>query len=116
MTLDSHPTLPEFDYICPTTLAEASHFMIQHDREAQLFLGGTDVLVRMRDGFLKPKYLVDVKNIEGMHDLSFDPKTGLTIGAAVTMNQLIASPEVQGHYPLLAEACRSVASYQPVTV
>jgi CO/xanthine dehydrogenase FAD-binding subunit len=112
MTLDSHPTLPEFDYICPTTLAEASHFMIQHDREAQLFLGGTDVLVRMRDGFLKPKYLVDVKNIEGMHDLSFDPKTGLTIGAAVTMNQLIASPEVQGHYPLLAEACRSVASYQ----
>jgi carbon-monoxide dehydrogenase medium subunit len=47
-----------------------------------------------------------------MRDLSFDPAEGLTIGSAVTMNQLIASPEVQKHYPLLAEACQSVASYQ----
>jgi CO/xanthine dehydrogenase FAD-binding subunit len=112
MTIDSHPTLPEFDYICPTTLVEASQFMVQHAREARLFLGGTDVFVRMRDGFLKPKYLVDVKNIEGMRDLYFHPETGLTIGAAITMNQLIASPDVQLHYALLAEACRSVASYQ----
>jgi CO/xanthine dehydrogenase FAD-binding subunit len=111
MTLDSHPTLPEFDYICPTSLDEASQFMVQHASDARLFLGGTDVFVRMRDGFLKPKYLVDVKNIEGMRDLNFDPETGLTIGAAITMNQVIASPDVQLHYPLLAEACASVASY-----
>jgi CO/xanthine dehydrogenase FAD-binding subunit len=112
MTLDSHPTLPEFDYICPTTLDEASQFMVKHATDARLFLGGTDVFIRMRDGFLKPKYLVDVKKLEGMRDLTFDPEAGLTIGAAITMNQLIASPEVQRHYPLLAEACQSVASYQ----
>ncbi len=34
------------------------------------------------------------------------------MGAGVNMNRVIASPEVQQHYPLLAEACRSVASYQ----
>jgi carbon-monoxide dehydrogenase medium subunit len=28
------------------------------------------------------------------------------------MNRLIASPEVNEHYPLLAQACRTVASYQ----
>jgi carbon-monoxide dehydrogenase medium subunit len=28
------------------------------------------------------------------------------------MNQVIASPQVQEYYPLLAEACRTVASYQ----
>jgi carbon-monoxide dehydrogenase medium subunit len=46
-----------------------------------------------------------------MNDLHFDPLSGLSIGAAVNMNQVIASPEVQQHYPMLAEACRSVASY-----
>jgi CO/xanthine dehydrogenase FAD-binding subunit len=112
MTIDSHPTLPEFDYILPASLVEACQFMVQHADEARPFLGGTDVFVRMRDGFLKPKYLVDVKGLEGMRDLYFDPGKGLTIGAAVTMNRLIASPEVQAHYPLLVEACRSVASYQ----
>ncbi len=112
MTLDSHPTLPEFDYIRPTSLVEACQFMAQHADEARPFLGGTDMFVRMRDGFLQPKYLVDVKNLEGMRDLSFDQVSGLTIGAAVTMNRLINSAEVQAQYPLLVETCRSVASYQ----
>jgi len=112
MTINSHPALPEFEYVQPATLAEACDFLASHSVEARPFLGGTDVFVRMRDGFLTPKFLVDVKNLNGTNDLRFDPKAGLTLGAAVNMNRVIASPEVQAHYPLLADACRSVASYQ----
>jgi carbon-monoxide dehydrogenase medium subunit len=36
----------------------------------------------------------------------------LTIGAGVNMNRVMASLEVQKYYPLLFDACRSVASYQ----
>lgn len=110
--MNTHPTLPEFEYIRPQSLAEASLFMAQHGDEARLMLGGTDVLVRLRDGVLRPKYLVDVKPLDGMQTLHFDPRAGLTIGAAVNLNRLIASPDVQNVYPLLAEACRQVASYQ----
>jgi CO/xanthine dehydrogenase FAD-binding subunit len=112
MAIHSHPTLPEFDYVRPETLAEASQFLAQHSEEARPFLGGTDVFVRMRDGVLAPKFLVDVKNLDGTNDLRFDTRAGLTLGAAVNMNRVIASPDVQRHYPLLAEACQSVASYQ----
>ena len=112
MTIDTHPTLPEFEYLHPTTLSEASQFLAGHPAEARPFLGGTDVLVRMRDGFMSPEYLVDVKNLDGTNDLRFDPQAGLTIGAAVNMNRVIASPDVRAHYALLAQACESVASYQ----
>jgi CO/xanthine dehydrogenase FAD-binding subunit len=112
MTLNAHPALPEFDYVQPATLVEASQFLAAHKDEARPFLGGTDVFVRMRDGFMHPKFLVDVKNLEKMKDIRFDPGEGLTLGAGVSMNQVIASPDVQAHYPLLVEACRSVASYQ----
>ena len=112
MTLNTHPVLPEFEYIQPETLAEASEFLASHAAEARPFLGGTDVFVRMRDGFLTPKFLVDVKNLNGTNDLHFDPQAGLTVGAGVNMNRVIASSEVRAHYPLLAEACQSVASYQ----
>lgn len=112
MTLNAHPELPEFDYIRPASLMEASRFLAQHPGEARPLLGGTDIFVRMRDGFWHDKYLVDVKNLDSTHDFHFDPASGLTIGAGVNMNRVIASPEVQAHYPLLAEACRSVASYQ----
>jgi len=109
--MNTHPTLPEFDYVRPRTLAEASEFLSRHPGEARAFMGGTDVLVRMRDGFLAPRFLVDVKGLDGTSGLRFDPKAGLTLGAAVSMNRVIASAEVRTHYPLLAEACRSVASY-----
>jgi carbon-monoxide dehydrogenase medium subunit len=112
MSLNTHPALPEFEYIQPTSLVEASEFLANHSADARPFLGGTDVFVRMRDGFLTPKFLVDVKYLNGTNDLRFDPDTGLTIGAAVNMNRVIASPYVQERYSLLAEACRSVASYQ----
>ena len=112
MTIDTHPALPEFEYIRPANLAEASDFLSHHSGTARPFLGGTDVFVRLRDGFITPEFLVDVKNLDGTNELRFTPQTGLTVGAAVNMNRVIASPDVQAQYPLLAEACRSVASYQ----
>lgn len=106
------PELPEFDYIKPASLAEASRFLAEHPGQARPFMGGTDTFVRLRDGFWKEKYIVDVKNLDGMSRITFNSETGLTIGASVNMNQVIASPEVNEHYPVLAEAAHTVASYQ----
>lgn len=112
MSIDAHPELPAFDYVRPASLAEASRFLADHPGEARPLLGGTDIFVRMRDGFWHDKYLVDVKHLDSTHDLRYDPAVGLTIGAGVNMNRVIASPDIQAHYSLLAKACRSVASYQ----
>lgn len=112
MSIDAHPELPEFDYIRPASLAEASRFLADHPGESRPLMGGTDIFVRMRDGFWHDKYLVDVKKLDGTDDIRFDPTRGLTIGAGVNMNRVMAFPEVKTHYPLLAEACGAVASYQ----
>lgn len=112
MSITAHPELPEFDYIKPASLAEASEFLASHPGEARPLLGGTDIFVRMRDGVWKDKYLVDVKNMDGTGKILFDPLEGLTIGAGVCMNRVISSLNVMEQYPLLAEAARSVASYQ----
>ena len=112
MALMPTPGLPEFDYIQPASLEEASQFLAQHNGDARVMMGGTDTFVRMRDGFWQEKYIVDVKNLPGMHDIIFDPQTGLTIGAAVTMNQVTTSAKEQKYYPLLGQAAHTVASYQ----
>lgn len=110
--LNPHPGLPEFDYVKPSTLLEASQFLADHAGESRPLSGGTDTFVRMRDGFWTDKYLVDVKGLPGMADLTFDPIQGLRIGAAVPMNRVLCLPQLSQHYPLLAEAAESVASYQ----
>jgi carbon-monoxide dehydrogenase medium subunit len=86
--------------------------LYEHAGEARPLLGGTDIFVRMRDGHWKDKYLVDVKGLDGTDEITFDPSTGLTIGAAVNMNRVCVLPEVRKTYPVLKEAVDSVASYQ----
>jgi carbon-monoxide dehydrogenase medium subunit len=110
--INPHPGLPELEYVKPGSLNEACAFLAEHDGKAKPFSGGTDSFVRLRDGVLKLDYLVDIKGLEGTKELSFDVKKGLTIGAAVTMNQVARHPEVIKYYPNLVQAANSVASYQ----
>ena len=110
--INPHPGLPELEYVKPASLPEACAFLAEHAGKASPFSGGTDSFVRLRDGVLKLDYLVDIKGLDGTKELSFDPKKGLTIGAAVTMNQVAKHPDVIKHYPNLVQAVNSVASYQ----
>jgi carbon-monoxide dehydrogenase medium subunit len=106
------PGLPGFDYVRAGTCDEAIDLLEEHGEAAQLLMGGTDLFVRMRDGFVRPRMVVDVKHLPGMRDILYDEGAGLTVGAAVAMNEIARHPDVQAHYPLLAEAANSVGSYQ----
>lgn len=110
--MSARPGLPSFEYVRPDTFQEAVHLLLEYEGAAKLMMGGTDLLVRMRDGALCPHTVIDVKGLDGMQDVIYDPCRGLGVGAAVTMNQLARHPDVLAHYSLLAEAAGSVASYQ----
>jgi CO/xanthine dehydrogenase FAD-binding subunit len=106
------PVLPSFDYVRPATPQEVTRLLSKSNGDARLFMGGTDVFVRMRDGFIAPQVLIDLKHLPGMREVKFTKRNGLVIGAAVDMNTLARHPAVIEHYPVLAEALHSVASYQ----
>lgn len=108
----ARPGLPSFDYVRPCTVDETVGLLEDHGKAARPLMGGTDLFPKMRDGVLGPEVLVDVKHLPGMCDVVYDEQAGLTVGAAVTMNQIARHPDVQAHYPLLAEAASSVGSYQ----
>jgi CO/xanthine dehydrogenase FAD-binding subunit len=101
-----------FDYIIPRDPAEASALLAQGTGVNRAFMGGTDLLIRMRGGFVRPERVIDLKGLPGMRDIRLGEQGALVIGAACTMNQVALHPRVQQHYELLAQACNSVASYQ----
>lgn len=106
------PGLPTFEYVQPTSRDEVTRILTSQDGPACLMMGGTDLFPRLRERLVRPSVVVDVKGLPGMCDISYDEVAGLTLGAAVTMNQIVQSPQVALRYPLLAEAAKSVASYQ----
>ena len=108
----ARPGLPSFLYIRADTHEEVVALVGQHEEAAALLMGGTDLFPRLRDGLLRPRVVIDVKHLPGMRGISFHQTSGLTVGAAVTMNALARHKDVLAHYPLLAESANTVASYQ----
>jgi CO/xanthine dehydrogenase FAD-binding subunit len=104
--------LQPFNYVVPRSHAEASALLGDGNGSVRPFMGGTDLLIRMRGGVVRPACVIDLKGLPGMRDIRPGEQGWLVIGAACTMNQVALHPLVQEHYDLLSQACNSVASYQ----
>jgi carbon-monoxide dehydrogenase medium subunit len=101
-----------FDYVVPRDHAEASAMLATGSSAARPYQGGTDLLIRIRGGFVQPEFLVDLKGLPGMREIRESADGWMVIGAACTMNEVAVNRLAQARYDLLVQACNSVASYQ----
>jgi CO/xanthine dehydrogenase FAD-binding subunit len=102
-----------FRYERPSSLAEAVALLSEHGPDARLLAGGTDLLIRLRDGSLRPTVVIDTKAIAELdRDVRELPAGGLRIGALTTMTTIAADPRVRRRHQALAEAAAVVGSVQ----
>jgi CO/xanthine dehydrogenase FAD-binding subunit len=101
-----------FCYARPSGLSEALSLLAEHGPDARLLAGGTDVLVRLRLGHMRPAIVVDLKHIEALRSDVVETDGGLRIGARAVMTDIIADERVQRHFPALVEAATVVGSVQ----
>lgn len=97
-------TLRSFDYEAPTSVDQAVALLAAAGPRARPMAGGTDLLVQMRRGLQALDLVVDVKRIPELNEIVFDPRGGLTFGAAVSCARLCEEPEVRRAYPGLVDA------------
>lgn len=101
-----------FSYERPHSLAEAVDRLAEHGDGARVLAGGTDLIVRLRDGTLKPALVVDVKGIPELAP-SISESDGLVrVSASTTMTDVHDSTVIERWFPALAEAARYVGSVQ----
>jgi carbon-monoxide dehydrogenase medium subunit len=99
-----------FDYLEPTTVAEACGLLKQHAGEAKVFAGGSHLTILMKQGLYNPKALVNIKKIPELKGIKYDEKEGLCIGALVTHREIETSALVREKFPVLCDAEREVAN------
>jgi CO/xanthine dehydrogenase FAD-binding subunit len=101
-----------FAYVRPTALAEAFDVLAAHGADARVMAGGTDVMIRLRAGHMRPAVLLDIKDIRELSDRIVETDGVLRFGALVTMTDVLADERVQRHFGALAEAALVVGSIQ----
>ena len=99
-----------FAYERPTRLADALG-MLQGDG-SRLLAGGTDLIIRIRDGSIRPRTVVDVKGITELTREIVVDDGWLRIGARTTMTDLMRDARIRRDYVALAESAAYVGSVQ----
>jgi 4-hydroxybenzoyl-CoA reductase subunit beta len=99
--------LPDFQLLRPKNLDEAIGARRQHPG-GRLLGGGTDLVVNIRRGIEAPSVLIDLTGVAELRRIRADAAS-IKVGAAVTLAELAAHPEVCRHYPVVAQAAGSIA-------
>lgn len=97
-------------YLAPQTLDEAVGAFAAG--AARILAGGTDLLVQMRAGVLRPGLIIDIKKIEEMTAIVEEPDGGFRIGAAVSGAALAEHPRFGQVWPGVLEAVNLIGSTQ----
>jgi len=100
-----------FEYVSPTTKAQAVSLLGASWGGTEILAGGTDLLALMKDDIVFPKRLVNIKNIRDLRGISSSPQ-GLRMGALTTLADLADDAGIKKNYPALAEAAIEAASPQ----
>ncbi len=104
--------LPKFEYFAPRTLEEALDLLAEKGDSARILAGGTDLLIRMKQGLLKPQAIIGLEGIQTLKAIGFQPKVGLTIGAMARLVDVTSHPAIRKHYPAVAYAAQETANVQ----
>jgi carbon-monoxide dehydrogenase medium subunit len=101
-----------FAYERPTRLDDAIALLSEYGPEARLLAGGTDLIIRLRDGTVRPRVVVDLKRIAELDGEISERDGRLTIGARTVMTDIAADERIRSDYRALAEAAAVVGSVQ----
>jgi 4-hydroxybenzoyl-CoA reductase subunit beta len=103
-------SLPQFKLLRPRTVEEAVGMLHRYQDDIQICAGGTDLIPSMKQRLFAPKYLMDIRGIEGLERIRVTPGLGVELGALTTLSAVEDSGFIHRHYSVLHEAVKTVAS------
>ncbi len=98
-------------YIRPLTIEDAVGQLVGASGTAAILAGGSDLLVRMKGGFVEPDLIVDIKAIAHLSEIR-ETAEGFLIGAAVPCAVLGENKVLKKAWPGVVEAAKLIGSKQ----
>jgi len=94
----------------PRTVEDAFRLLAEL-KDARVAAGGTDLLVDLKQGLVKVRDILSLKQVEELKGIDRKNNT-IRVGALVTPQEIINSPLIKKYIPALQDAARSMASFQ----
>jgi len=99
---------PRFSYIRADSLEHAIRLLAQHGDEARILAGGQSLMPTLNMRLSQPRLLIDINGIAALEGIAL-ADGAVRIGALARHAEVMRSPIVAEHLPLIAEAMPHVA-------
>ena len=99
------------NYYNAKTVDEASALLKEHP-DARIISGGSDVLVKIREGKMTGTSLVCIRDIDELKGITVKDSGDIYIGAGTTFSHITNDPAIQERIPVLGEAVDQVGGPQ----
>ncbi|MDB5616542.1 xanthine dehydrogenase family protein subunit M [Tardiphaga sp.] len=97
-----------FSYIKPSTVLDALVLLAEHGEAAKLLSGGQSLLPALNLRLSAPEWLIDIGGLDELRGITIADGV-VRIGALTRHVDILRSPEIAVHAPLLTEAMAHVA-------
>ena len=101
-----------FEYARPATVAGAAELLARYGDDARILAGGTDLIVALRQGTVRPRVVVDVKGLTDLPPAVSETAGAVSVGAGAVMADLVSDPRIRASFPALVDAMDVVGSIQ----
>jgi len=99
----------DFDLLVARSTAELEHMLA--DTQGRILAGGTDLILFMEAGRLRPSVVIDISRLETLRYIRGDARA-IRIGPLTTHAELAASPLLREWAPILPMAASTVGAVQ----
>jgi len=100
----------DFDYFEPKNTGEAVSLLVRYGEAAKILAGGTDLLVKMQSGVIKPGYLINLRATPDLDYIDCNEEGKLRIGATTTIRSLEKSTELHRKFPTIVQFAKQFSS------
>lgn len=101
----------EIDMVSPASITECLTLISKFGSDYRLIAGGTDAVVRMKEGKWRPKVWVNIKGLQELRYIT-EKEGAIHIGPLTTHTDIVKSPLLQKKADVLVEAAREVGATQ----
>ncbi|HZH32395.1 MAG TPA: FAD binding domain-containing protein [Pyrinomonadaceae bacterium] len=102
--------LPRFEYRVAREVRDAVRMMADAGAAGQFVAGGTDLYPNMKRRQQTPRTVISVGRIAELNAITGDGKSGVRIGAGVSLTDLCEHPVLKRDYPMVVAAAQTIST------
>lgn len=102
--------MSQLECLMPKSVEEAISLLTEYGEQAEIMAGGTDSLLKMKEGDALPNFFINISNLQELDYIRHDAINGLRIGAGTPVCSIVNSSIIMERFGIVSHAAGTLGT------